>query len=216
MSEFEPPQSRKPDSSKFREGKFTYHQEIEVEIASLTNLGEGVARVDGWVVFIAGALAGEKVVARIWHNAANFSRADLVRVVVPSPYRVQPRCDLFGECGGCQYQNLAYPQQLEWKQKQVAEAFERLGGIKTKVDPCHPSPKQYGYRSKITPHFMTPRRADFPIGFLAAGAEHDYYLAALRQARPLRLGQRRLALQHARHLLDHYRQTHQPQAAEPQ
>ena len=169
MSEFEPPQSRKPDSSKFREGKFTYHQEIEVEIASLTNLGEGVARVDGWVVFIAGALAGEKVVARIWHNAANFSRGDLVRVVVPSPHRVQPRCDLFGECGGCQYQNLAYPQQLEWKQKQVAEAFERLGGIKTKVDACHPSPKQYGYRSKITPHFMTPRRADFPIGFLAAG-----------------------------------------------
>ena len=88
MSEFEPPQSRKPDSSKFREGKFTYHQEIEVEIASLTNLGEGVARVDGWVVFIAGALAGEKVVARIWHNAANFSRADLVRVVVPSPHPV--------------------------------------------------------------------------------------------------------------------------------
>jgi 23S rRNA (uracil1939-C5)-methyltransferase/tRNA (uracil-5-)-methyltransferase len=169
MSEFEPPQSRKPDSSKFREGKFTYHQEIEVEIASLTNLGEGVARVDGWVVFIAGALAGEKVVARVWHNAANFSRADLVSVVVPSPHRVQPRCELFGECGGCQYQNLAYPQQLEWKQKQVAEAFERLGGIKTKVDPCHPSPKQYGYRSKITPHFMTPRRADFPIGFLAAG-----------------------------------------------
>ena len=128
-----------------------------------------MARVDGWVVFIAGALAGEKVVARIWHNAANFSRGDLVRVVVPSPHRVQPRCDLFGECGGCQYQNLAYPQQLEWKQKQVAEAFERLGGVKTKVDACHPSPKQYGYRSKITPHFMTPRRADFPIGFLAAG-----------------------------------------------
>ena len=166
MSEFEPPQSRKPDSSKFREGKFTYHQEIEVEIASLTNLGEGVARVDGWVVFIAGALAGEKIVARIWHNAANFSRGDLVRVVVPSPHRVQPRCDLFGECGGCQYQNLAYPQQLEWKQKQVAEAFERLGGIKTKVDACHPSPKQYGYRSKITPHFMTPPRKGCDEAFL--------------------------------------------------
>jgi len=130
MSEFEPPQSRKPDSSKFREGKFTYHQEIEVEIASLTNLGEGVARVDGWVVFIAGALAGEKVVARIWHNAANFSRGDLVRVVVPSPHRVQPRCDLFGECGGCQYQNLAYPQQLEWKQKRSES---------TRLNSSHPS-----------------------------------------------------------------------------
>jgi 23S rRNA (uracil1939-C5)-methyltransferase/tRNA (uracil-5-)-methyltransferase len=126
MSDFEPPQSRKPDASEFRPGKFTYHQEVELEIASLTNLGEGVARVDGWVVFVAGALAGEKVVAHIWHNAANFSRGDLVRVVVPSPHRVQPRCELFGECGGCQYQNLAYPQQLEWKRKQVAEAFERL------------------------------------------------------------------------------------------
>ena len=174
MSEFEPPQSRKPDSSKFRPGKFTYHQEIEVEIASLTNLGEGVARVDGWVVFIAGALAGEKIVARIWHNAANFSRGDLVRVVVPSPHRVLPRCELFGECGGCQYQNLAYPQQLEWKQKQVAEAFERLGGIKTKVDACHPSPKQYGYRSKITPHFNPPRSpAPMPIGFLRQGTRFD-------------------------------------------
>ncbi|TSA35350.1 MAG: class I SAM-dependent RNA methyltransferase [Opitutales bacterium] len=169
MSEFEPPQSRKPDASKFRPGKFTYHQEIEVEIATITNLGEGLARVDGWVVFIPGALPGEKIVARVWHNSANFSRADLVRVVIPSPHRVQPRCDLFGECGGCQYQNLAYPQQLEWKRKQVAEAFERLGGLKVEVEPCHPSPKQYGYRSKITPHFMTPRRADFPIGFLASG-----------------------------------------------
>ena len=169
MSDFETPQSRKPDASKFRPGKFTYHQEVELEIATITNLGEGLARVEGWVVFVAGALPGEKVVARIWHNSANFSRGDLVRVVVPSPHRVQPRCDLFGECGGCQYQNLAYPQQLEWKRRQVAEAFERLGGLKVDVDPCHPSPKQYGYRSKITPHFMTPRRADFPIGFLAAG-----------------------------------------------
>ena len=121
------------------------------------------------MVFIPGALPGEKIVARVWHNSANFSRADLVRVVIPSPHRVQPRCDLFGECGGCQYQNLAYPQQLERKRKQVAEAFERLGGLKVEVEPCHPSPKQYGYRSKITPHFMTPRRADFPIGFLASG-----------------------------------------------
>lgn len=161
------PESRQPP--KFRDGPFAYHEEVELEVASLTNLGEGLARRDGWVVFVPGALPGEKIVARIWHNSANFSRGDLVRVLTPSPHRVQPRCELFGECGGCQYQNLAYPQQLEWKQKQVAEAFERLGGIKTKVDACHPSPKQYGYRSKITPHFMTPRRADFPIGFLAAG-----------------------------------------------
>ncbi len=146
------PESRQPP--RFREGPFAYHQEVELEIASLTNLGEGLARKDGWVVFVTGALPGEKIVAKIWHNAANFSRGDLVRVLTPSPHRVQPRCELFGECGGCQYQNLAYPQQLEWKRRQVQEAFERLGGIRTEVDPCHPSPKQYAYRSKITPHFI--------------------------------------------------------------
>ena len=160
------PQGRKPDSSKFREGKFTYHQEVEVDIATITNLGDGLGRIDGWVVFIPGALPGEKVVARIWHNAANFSRGDLVRVIIPSASRVQPRCELFGECGGCQYQNMAYAEQLVWKRKQVAEVYERLGGLTVEVEPTHPSPKQYGYRSKITPHFMTPRRADFPIGFL--------------------------------------------------
>ncbi|GBL26498.1 hypothetical protein EMGBS8_04460 [Verrucomicrobiota bacterium] len=54
------PQGRKPDSSKFREGKFTYHQEVEVDIATITNLGDGLGRIDGWVVFIPGALPGEK------------------------------------------------------------------------------------------------------------------------------------------------------------
>jgi 23S rRNA (uracil1939-C5)-methyltransferase/tRNA (uracil-5-)-methyltransferase len=155
--------------NKFREGPFSYHQEVEVEIATLTNLGDGLGRVDGWVVFVAGALPGEKVVVKIWHNAANYSRGDLVRVLVPSPHRVQPRCELFGECGGCQYQNMAYPEQLEWKRKQVAEVYERIGGLKITIEACHPSPKQYGYRSKITPHFLAPKRADFPIGFLATG-----------------------------------------------
>ena len=166
MSDFEPPRSNPP---KVREGPFTYHQEVEMEIATVTNLGEGLGRVNGWVIFVSGALPGEKIIARSWHNSANFSRGDLVRVLVPSPHRVTPRCDLFGECGGCQYQNLAYPQQLIWKTKQVSEVFTRIGGLTLEVEPCHPSPKQYGYRSKITPHFMTPRRADFPIGFLAAG-----------------------------------------------
>jgi 23S rRNA (uracil1939-C5)-methyltransferase/tRNA (uracil-5-)-methyltransferase len=155
--------------NKFREGPFSYHQEVEVEIATLTNLGDGLGRVDGWVVFVAGALPGEKVVVKIWHNAANYSRGDLVRVLVPSPHRVQPRCELFGECGGCQYQNMAYQEQLEWKRKQVAEVYERIGGLKITIEACHPSPKQYGYRSKITPHFLAPKRADFPIGFLATG-----------------------------------------------
>ena len=156
---------------KFNPVPFAYHQELELEIATLTNLGEGVARYDGWVVFVPGVLPGERVRARVWHNAKNFSRADLVEILVPAKNRVAPRCPLFGTCGGCQYQNLDYAAQLEWKTRQVAELFERIGKISFPVAPCHGSPKRYGYRSKITPHFERPRagETDFPIGFLAAG-----------------------------------------------
>jgi len=157
--------------AKFKPEPFAYHEEIEAEISSLTNLGEGVARLDGWVVFIAGALPRERVRARVWHNAKNFSRADLVSVILPSPDRVEARCPLFGTCGGCQYQNLKYSAQLDWKTRQISELLERLGKISFPVNPCHGSPKIYGYRSKITPHFERPRanENDFPIGFLAAG-----------------------------------------------
>ncbi len=163
--------------AKYRAEPFAYHQEVELDIVSLTNLGEGVGRTaGGWVVFVAGALPGERVRVRIWHNAKNFSRGDLVSVLVPAKDRVEPRCQLFGKCGGCQYQNLRYEAQLGWKTRQVAELLERIGKISFPVSPCEGSPKRYGYRSKITPHFERPRgnsaggaEEAFPIGFLAAG-----------------------------------------------
>lgn len=157
--------------AKFKAEPFAYHQELELEVATLTNLGEGVARHDGWVIFVPGALPGERIRARIWHNAKNFSRADLVEVLTPAPERVEAPCPLFGTCGGCQYQNFNYEGQLAWKTQQVSDLLERLGKISFSVNPCRGSPKQYGYRSKITPHFERPRQGDdnFPIGFLAAG-----------------------------------------------
>ena len=96
----------------FRPEPFAYHEEITVEISSLTNEGTGVRRVKGWVVMVPYALPGEKIRARIWRNHKNYSDADLLEVLVSSSDRVEPRCELFGECGGCQYQHLAYEQQL--------------------------------------------------------------------------------------------------------
>lgn len=160
--------SRKP--KKFHPEPFEYHEELVVEIESLTNLGQGVARVNDWVVFVPFSLPGETVRARVYRNAANYSEADLMEVISPSPDRVEPRCSLFGECGGCQYQNLAYEKQLEWKQQQVAELLERMAGIDFPVDPVHPSPLTYWYRSKITPHFQRPRDGTMGnIGFLLYG-----------------------------------------------
>lgn len=155
---------------KFHPEPFAYHEEIELEIDSLTNLGVGVGRVKDWVVFVHYALPGEKVRARVFRNSPNFSEADLMEVLQPSPERTEPECPLFGQCGGCQYQNLSYEKQLEWKHDQVAELLRRMAGIEATVEPVHPSPVTYGYRSKITPHFQKPRDGKISaIGFLLQG-----------------------------------------------
>ena len=204
---------------KFNDQPFAYHAELELEIATLTNLGVGLGRVrladpldpgardmelsppkagdpaphglggGGWVVMVPFALPGERVRARVFRNHQNYSEADLVAVLTPSPDRVSaPRCPLFGRCGGCQYQNFNYVEQLRWKQRQVSELLPHLAGVEFAVAPVIPSPREFGYRSKITPHFSAPRRrtamaepgapnavaaADFPIGFLKQGTRHE-------------------------------------------
>ena len=149
----------------FNDQPFAYHQEIELEISTLTNLGLGLGRVAlpgeteaKWVVMVPFTLPGERVRARVFRNHRNFSEADLVTVLTPSPHRVSPGCPLFGRCGGCQYQHLAYAEQLKWKQQQVAELLQHMAGIEFPVSPVVASPREYGYRSKITPHFAAPRR----------------------------------------------------------
>jgi len=157
---------------KFNDQPFAYHQEITLEVATLTNLGVGLGRIDGWVVMVPFALPGETVRAKVFRNRANFSEADLVEVLKPSPARTQPGCPLFGTCGGCQYQHLAYAEQLIWKQKQVGEVLTRIGGLTdAEVRPTHPSPKQFHYRSKLTPHYEPPYKGQFSIGFLRTGSK---------------------------------------------
>lgn len=165
-------------SKKFVDFPFEYHQEIELEILTLTNLGLGLGRVElpktedlemptQWVVMVPFALPGERIKARVFRNYKNYSEADLIEVLVPSPHRVKPACPLFGVCGGCQYQNMAYSEQLQWKTKHLAELLKKLAGIDFPVNPTHPSPKAYHYRSKLTPHYPTPKaELPLPIGFL--------------------------------------------------
>ena len=160
---------------KFNDHPFAYHQEIELEITTLTNLGVGLGRIDNWVVMVPFTLPGERIRARVFRNHKNYSEADVIEVLTPSPHRVPAPCPLFGRCGGCQYQHLAYAEQLAWKRRQVAELLQHLAGIEFAVEPVVGSPREYGYRSKITPHFELPPSdgAEFPIGYLRQGTRFD-------------------------------------------
>ena len=112
--------------------------------------GDGVGRVDEFVVFVPFVLAGEAVEVEITEVKKNFARAKLLRIEKPSPERVEPACRYFGKCGGCQYQHVEYAAQLRLKQKQIADLFERVGkfspGLVGTVIPC---PQPYGYRNRI-------------------------------------------------------------------
>ncbi len=159
---------------KFVPVPFSYHQEIELTIENLSNQGDGVGRVDNWVVFVPYTLPGERVRARVYRNDKNCSSADLVEVLAPSPERVAPRCPVFGHCGGCQYQHLNYEAQLKWKTEQVADLLRLQAGLDLPVNPAIPSPVTYGYRSKITPHFHKPKDAKIGnIGFLKVGSRSE-------------------------------------------
>jgi 23S rRNA (uracil1939-C5)-methyltransferase/tRNA (uracil-5-)-methyltransferase len=90
---------------------------------------------------------------------------------LPSPTRpVEPRCGLFGRCGGCQLQHVPYDEQLAWKTGEVRRLLgAALPGDALDVSPCVGSPREFGYRSKITPHFPRPREGRVPpIGFLVS------------------------------------------------
>lgn len=159
---------------KFVPTPFEYHQEIELEIEALSSMGVGIGRVDNWVIFVPACLPGELVRARIFRNEKNCSQADLVDVLRPSENRVAPQCPVYGYCGGCQYQHLDYASQLEWKTNQVADLLRLQAGLTLTVLPAIPSPKQYAYRSKITPHFQKAKNEQIGnIGFLRAGTRSE-------------------------------------------
>jgi 23S rRNA (uracil1939-C5)-methyltransferase/tRNA (uracil-5-)-methyltransferase len=132
----------------------------------------------GWVIMVPFTLPGEKVKVRVFRNHKNYSEADLVAVLTPSPHRIDPRCPLFGRCGGCQYQHLTYAEQLKWKRQQVQELLKYMAAVEFAVAPVIASPQEFGYRSKITPHFKAWSREQeagqpAPIGFLKQGTRFD-------------------------------------------
>lgn len=104
-------------------------QTVEVEITGLNHEGAGVGRIEGYTLFVSGALAQERVRARVEHVKKNFGFAKMVEVVEASTYRALPPCPLYDRCGGCSLQHLDYEEQLRHKQQIVRDNLRRIGGF---------------------------------------------------------------------------------------
>ncbi len=127
-----------------------FRSRLTVTIHDIAFGGEGVARVDDFVIFVPFVVPGEEVEVEIIEVKKKFARARLLSVLQPAPERVVPRCRYFGQCGGCQYQHIDYAAQLRLKHKQIADLFQRIGGLdETLIEPVVPCRQPYGYRNRI-------------------------------------------------------------------
>jgi len=139
--------------------------ELELAFTDLLANGQGVGRAGGIVVFCFGALPGERARVKVASVKQRYAVANLVEILEPSPQRAEPFCPVFGACGGCQVQHLAYPAQLAWKQGVVREALERIGGLHAvDVRPTIGMETPRAYRNKMA--LVVDDRTDPPsLGF---------------------------------------------------
>jgi len=148
---------------------------LELAIDDLAFGGEGVARVDGYVLFVRGGVPGDRVRVRITETRARYGRGVIEGVQTPSPARVEPPCPYFGRCGGCRLQHVAYEAQLGFKAKQVRDCLERLGAAGAfELRPILPAPAPYGYRNKM--EFTVAGSAGAPVVGLHAADRYDVVL----------------------------------------
>jgi 23S rRNA (uracil1939-C5)-methyltransferase len=143
---------------------------LTLDVESLAYGGKGVARRNGYVVFVAGALPGDRVTAEVTRAKRGYAEASAREIVRESPDRVPPRCDHGGEpCPGAPWQGLAYEEQLRHKQSQVEDALVRLGGLDGfELEPIEPAVEQWRYRNKLEYSFGE-RDGELVLGFHARG-----------------------------------------------
>jgi tRNA/tmRNA/rRNA uracil-C5-methylase (TrmA/RlmC/RlmD family) len=129
-----------------------------VEVGPVAHGGHFVARHEGFVVFVRGALTGEVVDVRVTEVAKRFARADVVAVHRPSPHRVEPPCPIAGLCGGCDFQHADPSHARELKRQVVAELLGHLGGVEFAGEVQDVAPSPFGWRTRMRYHFASDGR----------------------------------------------------------
>ncbi len=149
---------------------------IELWVDNLAYGGEGIARVDGFVVFVRGAVPGDRVMARILKKRKGYANASIVEILDPSPDRVEAPCPYNGYCGGCTYQHLDYGTQLFYKREHVNDTMKRLGSCENvRVHEVIPSDKEFEYRNKMEFSF-SDRKWIMPEEYLKTGENEELAL----------------------------------------
>lgn len=142
------------------------NQTYTMSITDIGTNGEGIGRIDGYTVFVEGALPEEVIKVLIVKTKKHFSYGKLLEILEPSPHRVTPACPVAAKCGGCQLQHLSYEGQLAFKTKKVKDHLERIGGF---------SGISVGYAKGMEEPWRYRNKAQFPVGGKTGEPEIGFY-----------------------------------------
>ena len=151
------------------------NQEFTVSIEDMSEDGAGIGKLDGYIWFIKDAVIGDVVRARAMKMKKNYGFARLMEILTPSEARVEPKCPVARQCGGCQLQAMSYEEQLKFKERKVKNHLLRIG--KFKEDEIHMLPimgmkEPWRYRNKAQFPFGLDKNGNIVAGFYA-GRTHD-------------------------------------------
>ena len=140
---------------------------LKVKIEDYTEEGFGVAKVNGYVLFIPGTAVGEEAEILVVKAGKTFGYGKLLRLLTTAPCRVEPECSLAQRCGGCAFWHLSYKEEVRLKADRVQQQLRRLGGLDIKISAPLGAAEQHGYRNK----------AQFPIRSVKGKAVGGFYAA---------------------------------------
>ena len=157
--------------------EFKKNDIVQAKIEDIGETGEGIGKLDGYILFIKDAVIGDIVEAKIMKVKKHYAYARLERVITPSPFRVEPRCRFHRQCGGCQIQALSYEKQLKFKRNKVKNNLVRIGGLDpVLVEEIMEEPagmeEPFFYRNKAQFPFGMDREGNIVTGFYA-GRTHS-------------------------------------------
>jgi tRNA (uracil-5-)-methyltransferase len=166
VGRFDVSQRKRPEQSTEGKPKYRYARRSKDGIDHDDDAGDGddsdaignTSTAQRWVVMVPNVIPGETVRVRIFRNFKRYSEGDLVHVLDRSPDRIEPRCAVAHDCGGCQLQHISIDAQRQWKRSSVQESLAQYGIHNVTVSPTIGTQHIFGYRSKLTPHYQAPAK----------------------------------------------------------
>ncbi len=144
------------------------NDQVEIEIEDIGSEGEGIGRYEGYTLFVKDTVMGDRALVQVMKTGKTYGYARLVKLIIPSNYRVEPRCEIAARCGGCQLMHVDYERQLRYKEDKVRNCLQRIGGFsEIPMEPICGMEEPYYYRNKSQYPVGRNKDGSIAIGYYA-------------------------------------------------